>query len=372
MAKALGPKLHEIRLPAGDVPGFSIAFKGDHKVNLDPQEWLGQGFDGVRFIGAGRGATHLRAEDGYHDSTLFVGPHPGIVQLEALSLHVAKRKAWHMGLALQPLYPKFKAIARDIEVVADGTNPDGGRRVWGFFSYQADIDFEHVTFDTADLAEHASYAHGGWGATGARWKNVTVNGCGSQGFKVRFDATEGRWVKGAKVVVQDCSFKGFGQPWGWRGGAGIVVEGGNSDVLVQRCGFYGRPGNFRCLMVDDGAGAFRAGNAPVANGVIVVDACGFTGGPGSESYSPIMRVGSTAQNPTWPTAKAVLVQGCAVYGERTLGQFSHIPAGKLKVTGCNTPQLKDIANAYGFDTTHQSQLVGNAGVFVPFNAGVAR
>lgn len=366
------PRLKELRLGPGDHPGFSIGFKGDHKLNLDPAEWIDAGFDGIRIIGAGRGLTRIRAEDGYHDSTLFVGPHNGIVQLESLTLHVAKRKGWHMGLAKQPLYPKFCARARDLEMVADGTNQDGGRRAWGLFTYQCDQDLEDCVFETTDLAEHADYAHGGWAKLGRRWSRVEVHGSGSQGSKTRFDASEGVWVRGAKNVYQDCMFKGFGQPWGWRGGAGIVVEGGMSDVLIERCGFFGRPGEFRCLMIDDGAGSFRAMNAPHANGWVIVRASGFTGGPGSASYSPIMRVGSTAVNSTWPTAKGVLVQGCAVYGERTLGQFGQIPVGKLKAQGCNTPQLKDIATGYGFDTTHQSQLVGNAGVFVPFSAGISR
>jgi len=370
-------KLFEIPLPEGDVQGIDIGYRGDNRTKLNPEDWLSRGFDGVRLIGKGIGKTHLIAEEGYHNSTLFVGPHNGVVSLESCTLHVAKSKAWHQGLALQEHYPKFMQRARDIEIVADGTNPDGGRRVWGLFPYQADQDLEDVTFHTADLAEHASYCHGGFAKTGLRWNRVTVNGAGSQGCKVRFAPNEGRWARGAKIVVTDSSFKGCGQTWGWRGGGGIVLEAGMSNVLVERCGFYGRPGEFRHLMIDDGAGAFRGfdsvgGVKPFANGIVIVNACGFMGGPGSESYSPIMRVGSTAQTPTWPTAKAVLVQNSAVYGTRVLGQFGQIPTGKLKVAGCNTPQLKDIANAYGFDTRAEAQLVGPSGTFVPFSAGVAR
>jgi hypothetical protein len=369
----VAPRLFEIPLPEGDVQGMDIGYAGgDNRTKLNPADWLEQGYDGVRLIGKGVGRTHLLAEEGYHNSTLFVGGHNGIVSLESCTLHVAKAKAWHQGLALQPVYPKFCMRLRNVDVVADGVNPDGGRRVWGLFPYQCDQDLEDVTFHTADIAEHASYCHGGFAQSGLLWKRVVVNGCGSQACKVRFAPNEGRWVKGARIQLIEVSIKGAGQPHGWRGGGGLVVEGGNADIHVQRCGFYGRPGEFRHLMVDDGSGAFRSGTAPFANGRVIVDACGFMGGPGSESYSPIMRVGSTAQNPEWPTAKAVLITGCAVYGTRVLGQFSNIPDGKLLVTGCNTPALKDIANAYGFDTRYEAQLVGASGTFVPFSAGVQR
>jgi hypothetical protein len=359
--------LFEIKLPAGDVGGIDIDYKGDNATKLFSADWLSKGYDGVRIIGHASG-TRIRAKDGYHNSTLFVGPHNGIVQLENLKLHVAKAKACHMGLALQPLYPKFCARWRGVEVVAEGPAPDGGREVWGLFTYQCDQDLQDVTFDTQEIAEHASYAHGGWASKGAKWVRTTVNGSGSQGFKARFAANEGQWVKGAKIDIQDCTFKGFGQPWGWRGGGGIVVEGGGSDILVSRSGFYGRPGSFRCLMVDDGAGAYVKPGP--ANGFVIVDACGFYGGPGGPSYDPVLRVGSTAQNPTWNTAKGVLIQNSAVYGERVLAQLSQIPSGKLRVQGCNTPKLKEIAHAKGFDTTHEAQLVGPKGTFVPFSVGV--
>lgn len=375
----MAPRLFEIPLPAGDVPGFDVGFDGDHAQQYDPRAWLDKGYAGVRIVGAGDGLrrTHIRAEDGWHNSTVFCGPTNSIVQLENLTLHVAKSKGLHMGLARQAVLPNFKAVLRGVDVVADGQyqNADGtsGRRVWGVFGYQCDWDLEDVTFDTAELAEHASYAHG-FAKTGLRWTRVKVNGCGSQGLKVRNGPDEVSWIPNARISAIDCTFKGFGQPWGWRGGGGIVIEGGNADVLVERCGFWGRPGNFRCLMIDDGAGAFRGyGDARAkANGHVIVSACGFNGGPGSESYSPMVRVGTTNAARTWPTVKSFTMEGCGLWGERTQLQYSDVPAGKFKVRGCNTPQLVDFANAVGFDTRLETQIIGAKSVFVPISAGVSR
>lgn len=124
--------LQEIPLPAGIVPGFDVSFRGDNRKRYDAQEWLAAGFEGGRFRGAGRDLTHVVAgNDTYHDSAVFVGPFDGIVCLEDLTIHCARRKGVHVGLAtrgvnsqgatvdLSPVLPRFRLMLRNVRVVAD-------------------------------------------------------------------------------------------------------------------------------------------------------------------------------------------------------------------------------------------------------------
>lgn len=124
--------LLEIPLAAGVGPGFDVSFRGDNRQKFDGNSWLDQGYQGARFKGAGRDVTHIVAgNDTYHDSAVFVGPFDGIVCLESLTVHVARRKGVHFGLAtrevntkgervdVSPVLPHFRLMLRDVRIVAD-------------------------------------------------------------------------------------------------------------------------------------------------------------------------------------------------------------------------------------------------------------
>ncbi len=376
MPKLTTENLYEVRLPAGDTLGFSIAFPGysGHAKKYDPAEWLSKGYQGVRFIGHPEG-THIRP--GNADATVLVDRHPGSVSFEGVTIHCGKRQGIFFGLEHKslPTEPLFKLKLRGSTVLAD--TPTSGSQhstVWGNFSYQADLDFEDVVFEMERSAEHASYAHG-FSQKGLRWKRVKVNASGAEGCKVRNSPSETRFVKGATVALQDCSFKAWNQPWSWRGGAGVVLQGSGCNLLVERCAFWGRaPGNShsRCLMVDDSSGDFYSADTGAvgrgfANGHIIVRDSGFTGAEGPEWLSPILRIGSLGSGQK--VARSVLIERSAFYGKNLSLQLSDVPAAKLTVKGCNTPALRDFAAAVGFETAHEA-LLPLAGRVVPVSHGL--
>lgn len=370
-------KLLTVPLAAGDVPGWSIDFPGysGHGIKRSSSEWLSRGYDGVRYVGHPSG-THIRPTGG--DATLLVDRHPGIVQLENVVLHCAPRQGIFFGLEHKalPVQPKFKLSMRGCRVVADMPTSGQHSTVWGVFSYQADLDLEDCAFEMERSAEHASYAHG-FAKAGLRWTRVRVNASGAEGCKIRNSPSETAWVRGAAIVLKDCHFKAWHQPWTWRGGAGVVLQGTGCNLLVERCSFWGRaPGNThsRCLMVDDSGGDFysatdgRIGQG-FANGHIVVRDSGFSGQDGPEWLSPILRVGSLGSGQR--VARSLLIERCAVYGDRLSLQVGDVPPGRLIVRGCNTPAIRDFAQAYGMDTEHEA-LIPLPGRVAPVSEGLVR
>lgn len=378
--------LYEVRLPAGTVPGFDVMFRGDNRTRYT----LPAGFTGFRFVGAGRGLTHVQAPHGpteYHDSAIFIGPFNGPVVLESMTIHGARRKAVHAGLATKslvngkylvtrPVLPQFQLRMRDVEVVAD-VLPDGRRPVWGVFTYQCDVDIQDSTFYWREGVEHASYEHG-YARRGSTWDNVDVIGSGAEGSKVRNDSQEIQWVRGAQVVRRNCEFRDWYQPWSWRGGGGIVLQGTGADVLIEKCRFYGAEGQrSRCVMIDDGGirvdgtpDYYSASNgAPggeFANGWVIIKKCAFFSGPGPDWWGLTIRVGNLYAVTPHKVARGVLIEDCGVWGRKVMGQFSHSP---LLIRRCNTPAIKSTCDGLGMDTGAEAQIAGNP--FRPFSAGAA-
>lgn len=357
-------RIYEVRLPEGIQRGFDVQFHGDNRQRYD----IPPGYTGLRVIGAGRGLTHLVAgDDTYHDSTVFCGPFDGTLQLESLTIHGARRKAIHAGLAKQKILKNFAVRLRDVDVVADPPKADGIRTVWGTFGYQVAFDFEDVTFWYEHSNEHASYLHGMAG-DGLRWNRVRVEGSGAEGCKVRSSPSEVAYVAGAKIQLTRCSFKAWNQPWSWRGGAGAVFQGTGANILVEQCEFWGGAGTAKCraLMIDDGSGDY-VGPGP-ANGFVVVRGCGFSAGPGSADYSPVIRVGPTATT-TQPTVKGFLMERSGAYGAHLLLQASNVPRAQLVVRSCNTPDIKEFAAAQGVDTA-QEVFIATPKDFRPLSKGI--
>ena len=124
------PRLYPIQLPAGDVPGFSIDFanwsghQAERKYRSDV--WLrdadGDGspdYDGVVFVGAGRGATHIRP--GNAEATILVARHGGIVRIEGATIHCGRSQGIFFGLETPgvPVQPKFRLELQSCEVLSD-------------------------------------------------------------------------------------------------------------------------------------------------------------------------------------------------------------------------------------------------------------
>jgi hypothetical protein len=363
-------RLKELRLPPGDVRGFDIDYAaGTGRTKLTSSSWLSEGYDGVRIIGD---RTHIRPVG---DQALLVDRHNGVVQLEGVTVHCGARQGIWFGLEgkQKPTLPKFKLVMRGCEVVAD-MPPAGSQQqhttVWGIFSYQADLDLEDTSILCERSAEHASYAHG-FAKTGLRWNRVRVEGSGSQGCKVRNSPAETNWVRGARIHLTDCKIVNVGQPaWWWRGPGNFVVEGGGYDIWLQRCELIAKRGPEYCraVMIDDSEGDFfdaatGAVGRGCANGHVYIERCGLSGGPGTENLTPILRVANNPQlgqpqGGSWSSCRSLTVKDCGIWGERTQLQLGNVPAGKLKVSGCNTQPIKDWCGNRGYDTAHETVIPG--------------
>lgn len=346
------PKLYEIRLPAGDIPGFDIGGKGENGARrYNPVDWLSKGYAGVRFIGHGPAQTHLRPAPGVWNN-LWVVQHPGIVQLEELTLHNGGRTAMQFGTGLYTaglkLFPQFglrtKGVVLDCNV----------RGMWGVFSYEADIWHEDYEVYGAMLSEHPGYHHG-HAKLGILYNNFVIHDAGAEAIKLRPDSAEVRPVKGGKLIVTNGEIRNWYQPWSNRGGAGIVVQGGNVDIQLERLSLYGGDGvRCRCIMIDDGEGkGFTTDGFP--NGHITIKNVAAQGRSTRTDYGDtLLRVGPLGSSKY--VARSLTIDACSLWGENMAVQLSGLPAGQLTVKGSNTPALRDWANAHGFDTTFEAQI----------------
>jgi len=343
------PNLYEVRLPAGDVPGFDVGRKNDNGSRLyNPEDWFSKGYVGVRFIGKGQGITHIRPALNVW-TNVFIGQHNGIVWLEDLTLHNGPRSAIQAGTGLWsglPFFPKFRLVTRG--VMLDCSQPG----MWGMFTYECDRDDADLTIFGELLSEHTSYAHQ-WAKYGAIWNRVTVYSSGGDDFKARPDASEVRPVSGARIILRDCTLKGWNGPRSTRGGAGTTLQGiPGCDVLIERCVYWGGAGSHcRCIMIDDGEGKASTLGAP---GHVVIRQVAAQGSSERTDYGDtLVRVGPLSGA---MVAKSLTLDRCSLWGKNMAVQFGGIPAGKLVVKDSNTPALRDWANAKAFDTTFEAQL----------------
>jgi hypothetical protein len=279
------------------------------------------------------------------------------------------------------LEPKFKLEVQGVDARVLPPEPGKGRTLWLFFSYQADVHMVDVTLDATEAAEHADYKHG-VASTGALFERCTWHGSGGENSKTRSDASETAWAgPGAWLVYRGCTFKNWYQTWSNRGGGGVVVQGGAMNVLLEDCLFYGGgplgdlPASQRskCLMVSSEGNSYDAltgrVGAGVGNGFVVVRRCGMRGGPGPSWYSTMMRVGRNGGSQL--AARGVLIEDCGIWGDHESVQLTEIPAGKTTIRGCNTPEIRDLCEARGMDTTHEARLLPSPGP-LPLSVGIQR
>jgi hypothetical protein len=376
------PRMYVVNLPAGAVEGFDVQWKGDNRTRYT----LPAGYDGFRFVGQGAGVTHVRVDNvtQWHDSAVWIGPFDGPVSLEAMTIHNGRAKAVHAGLATKswngrdyvvtrPVLPNFKVSVLDCEIVADPSP----RPKWGLFGYQVDWEVRRTVIRWKEGVEHGSYEHG-YSRLGSTWNGVDVESSGAEGSKVRNDSQEIQWVPGAKIVRRQSTFRDWYQPWSWRGGAGIVLQGTGCDIVIRRCEFYGSAGlRGRCISIDDGGtrvdgrpdyydAVTGAIGGPYANGYVVIQECALFGGPGSSSYSDLMNVVNWHGRADYPhrTTRGLLMKDCGAWGTRMLGKFS----ASYSITGCNTELIRDYcASALGMDVSAEAMI--NATPLIPFSRG---
>lgn len=368
------PRLKEIRLPDGDVGSINIGwFRNGAAINLDPSTWLGEGYQGVRIVGNGPDRTHLRltAWDGI---TFAVGRHPGVVQLEEVTIHAGPNNASSArGVAFgeqnlaRTVTPEFRFNLYNARAVVEEPLPGNNIGAkWLLFGYQSDVHLRHVELDAFFAAEHAAYWHG-VARQGILWDRVRMESCGAEGCKLRSDASETAWVPGAWLILRDCTLKNWYQQHSWRGGGAITVQGGHVNVLVERTTFWpGRTGfagipvheRSRCISVSSEGLSYNVDNGAVGsgfgNGWVFVRRCGMAGGPGpSWGYKDILYVDRNGGGQ--PAAKGVVVSDCGIYGDRMSVKLSQVPRGLVQ--RCNTPAIRNYLSSLGMPVDHEAVII---------------
>lgn len=362
---ALG--LKEVHLPAGLVPGFDVEWPGktgnQTKYVLDEDGDGTPDWAGFRFIGEGRELTHV-VPMGSWDSTISIGPTAIRVEFEGLTVHGGPRKAIHQGVEFAKTYQPVALVFQNWGLVADepGAGPWvppagslGNTSVWGVMTYNASIEVQDAKIDWTRGAEHAMYAHG-IAEPGILWVDVEVFGSGGECLKLATRPGEVFWRPGLVNVVR-CDFRNWGpQPWSWRGGGGVVIQGGGVDVLIQDSRFYGGPGNrkSRGVMIDDGgSGRFYSaldgtpGEGPANGWVILEDV--LIAGDGLASWGTVCRVGTLSPGAGIEVARGFGLFRCGVYslagGEPVKLELAGIPSGLVVLHESNTPEIRSAADA---------------------------
>lgn len=357
--------LYDYNLPAGNNGSINIGWwHNGASTNLDPNQWLSGGFDGVRFRGQGVDVSHLRC-DSWDGITLAVKQHNGVVELRDLTLHTGYNQATAFGeqnLA-KKISPKFLLRLVNVKVVADVIN--GQRPKWLVFGYQADLHMQNVTIIGKEAVEHGTYLHG-FAHYGALLQGVRYKSCGAECFKVRSDSTETAWVgPQAKIIIQGSVFKDWFQPWSWRGGAAVVLQGAAADITIDGALFKPGPGHAvangfqrsKAIMISSEGSSYDIDTGSQStghgNGNVVVRNVYASGNAGPSWYSPIIRVGRNGGNQF--AGKSFGVSDSGAWGDHLSLQVGQVDGWGL--SGNNTQAIKDKAQIFGLDTTFEASYI---------------
>lgn len=375
-------RLKEIRLPARHGSINIGAPKNGAAMNINPDELIAQGYDGVRIMPT---AELDRAElycSAWNGVTLEVARRADfVVVLQDLRIFGGDSRAvsfGHQNLTRE-LLPGFELRAYRCEFIA--TAQSEGRPKWLVFGYQFDGLFVDCIFDGYHLAEHDFYGHGsagkGWAFIGCKFLSS-----GAEQIKVRSDSTETAYAgKLVRLIVRDCTFDDWGQEHSHRGGgAGIVVQGGAMHGLVERCVFTGGPANGvfqanergHCVMgssdglsYDIDTGAVDTG---YGNGHWVIRDCAFWAHSDVPWRNDIIRFGRNGG--TQKAAKSLRIERCGIWGQNV--QLGVTEVGRLTVTGCNTPEIALLCRErFGMDTRFEAYFP-TATERIPLSRGISR
>jgi len=365
--------------------------------------WTAQGYDGLRFVGQGPGATIIDGgQSGNGSIMVSAGGNgnpltgvTGVVEFVNCEIRTAGSKAAYPGADAAGRHPHVPLafVLTDCLVTDDASRP-GGR--WGVFPDQSDIVLRRTSFLGASLSEHAFYLHG-FGDRGMVVDSCTFDGAYAELLKITARPNDqggpyayGSWYEDpAKRAIglsrhAGASFQPVGTPaaralvrivdstftrWGLggSGGGGVVLQGGGVDMTIERCVFIANNGNKNglAIAVDDSSvehfgesptvpGQWAAGEPP-ANGDILISECIIGVDDGHPWLAPAIGIGSLIAGNTEAVAKSVTIQACAIYGiNRTLA-IAQVPS--VTILAINTPPLPAIAASYGIDTS-QWQIAG--------------
>lgn len=253
------------------------------------------------------------------------------------------------------------------------------RAKWMWFAYQADLYARDVETDATEAVEHAYYWHGfaSRGVDMARCDTAS----GAEGFKVRSDQTETAWAGPSTVIaIRDSRFGPWHFAHSWRGGAAVVIQGGASHVVVERCTFYAGEAipnvswneRSHAVMISSEAKSYDQGSrdSGFGNGYVVIRQCAAVGGSEVAWSNAIMRCGRNGGSQF--SARGYLLEGSGLWGPRLVIQLAEIPSGKVAIRGCNTPELADYCRDFLGMEPSPEVTFPTAQRLVPLSEGIVR
>lgn len=361
-------RLYDIRLPAGLHGSISVGWSpnGAERV-YDPRVWLDAGFDGVRFLGDGPGRTVLR-NTGWGGTTVAISRHPGAVVLEGMTIYGGEQAAVVAGEQniAKVVVPGFALRLKDVEVVVPP--PDRlswGRAKWGVFYYQCDLTYENVKIDALHASEHGTYGHG-FAKAGAYVYRLSQRSSGAEGWKQRPDVTETAWLRETPCIqIVESSFRNWYQPWSSRGGAALVLQHSGAHVLVDRCAFQGGgdlgslESNVRSKAImlsseSNGYDVTTGARGGTGQGYVLIRRTLAYGHSEVDWHNTLVRCAANSSGTS--AALGLWVDRCGLYGRGMIVQTGNIPAGRTFVQNCNTPQIREVADARGIDTREECTI----------------
>lgn len=385
-------RLMEIRLPAGDHKTINVGGSdgGTNELDLSPQLWLSQGYEGVRIIGHALGTTvRATAWDGV---ALKVVQHNGIVQFENLNAVAGHTRATSFGQQSKnehgevrhPLYPKFLVRWYGGSVFVPPPTELGGKRCkWGIFGDNFDSHFADLLIDATYASEHAMYGHNvaKWGRLRER---VHVLGAGAEGLKERGDAIETHYAgPQAFIIDRRVVVKNWFQTWSDRGGAAWNLQGTPVNYLAEDCearntGDLGhvlahQRGKGWMLSSEGSSYDIVTGKVDKAGGFgmgyCVLRRCVSAGFSNVDWGNHAIRVGVNGGR--MGSALGIWLDRCGAYGAKRVVTLTDVKAGGTLVSGCNSPVIRDWCENKGIDTTHEA-TIPTATRRIPLSEGFAR
>ncbi len=325
-------------------------------------------FDGIEVRGLGIGKT-IVSENSWDDLAVGIGRFSGTVRLTNMTVIGGLGKIATLAAGgenkSKDLVPSFRLGLDHIELRAALPGADGKRTTWGLSGYNVDVVATDCIFDFTFSTEHSAYLRGpskyGW-----LLERCKFIGSGAEGWKTRSDSTETAYAgKDVWLVVRDCEFKNWGQPQSWRGGgAGIVVQGGATNILIERCVFRGGAPNAQfqanershCVMVSSEAVSYdiETGRQDqgYGNGWIIIRDNAMYGHSDFPWHNELVDIYQNS-GPQW-SCKGVLIKNNGLFGQGVIVSVSGVPSGKVKIAGNNTPAIKAYCQSIGIDTTHEA------------------
>jgi len=399
-------------LPAGlSYGGIGIAV-GNLSIGtgwkLEPSAWgptpsHPQGYEGLWFKGTDPlNRTKIQAKDYAH--TVITGRNAGMLRFENIEFLMAqgagKQTCVWLGVDA-PNKPDFvPATAEFINCKFTASNiplnkDPQGRGEWALFTDAVDLVVRNSEFDTANLNEHPIYVHA-LGQYGMFMENVDMTGAGAIAAQLTWrpgpmyyddpailavakhaNPPNEDWFHPASNAVvwwKNCHFGDWGQPWSWRGGAGLATQGVGISQLYEDCTWIDHNNKkFPAAAISDsGVEHFGAGSvagADPANGDIIFRRCFFYCGPdGGTTFPPLIDMNQLTTHIT-ELARSVRFEDCGMYGLNRRVSLRGVQGDEIYVTGCNTPAIKAQADALGIDTTNEAMLNINGGAFKPASQG---